>query len=137
MFKKVLRYLWPYRFPFLIALAQVFVMSGCELLKPWPLKVVIDNVLSGKPAPWGLEKVYTPADLLLLAVIGLVVIYIVLGGITLLNNYTTIMIGQKMVNDMRRDLYGHLQRLSLAFHSRRQVGTCCTGLPQTHMPSRA
>ncbi len=122
MFKKVLRYLWPYRFPFLIALAQVFVMSGCELLKPWPLKVVIDNVLSGKPAPWGLEKVYTPADLLLLAVIGLVVIYIVLGGITLLNNYTTIMIGQKMVNDMRRDLYGHLQRLSLAFHSRRQVG---------------
>ncbi len=122
MFKKVLRYLLPYRFPFLIALAQVFVMSGCELLKPWPLKVIIDNVLSGKPAPWGLEKVYTPATLLLLAAIGLVVIYIVLGGITLLNNYTTILIGQKMVNDMRRDLYAHLQRLSLAFHGRRQVG---------------
>ena len=122
MFKKVLRYLRPYRFPFLIALAQVFIMSGCELLKPWPLKIVIDNVLSGKPAPWGLEKVYTPLHLLALAAIGLVVIYIVLGAITLLNNYTTIMIGQKMVNDMRRDLYAHLQRLSLAFHSRRQVG---------------
>ncbi|MGO9314327.1 MAG: ABC transporter ATP-binding protein [Syntrophobacteraceae bacterium] len=122
MFKKVLRYLWPYRFPFLIALAQVFLMSGCELLKPWPLKVIIDNVLSGKPAPWGLEKVYTPANLLVLAAIGLVVIYIVLSAITLLNNYTTILIGQKMVNDMRRDLYAHLQRLSLAFHSRRQVG---------------
>ena len=27
-----------------------------------------------------------------------------------------------MVNDMRRDLYAHLQRLSLAFHNRRQVG---------------
>ncbi len=122
MFKKTLKYLWPYRFPFLIALAQVFIMSGCELLKPWPLKVIIDNVLSGKPAPWGLENVFTPATLLILAAIGLVIIYIVLGGITLLNNYTTIKIGQKMVNDMRRDLYAHLQRLSLAFHNRRQVG---------------
>ena len=76
MFKKTLKYLWPYRFPFLIALAQVFIMSGCELLKPWPLKIVIDNVLSGKPAPWGLENVFTPATLLILAVIGLVIIYI-------------------------------------------------------------
>jgi ATP-binding cassette, subfamily B, bacterial len=40
----------------------------------------------------------------------------------MLNNYTTIRIGQRMVNDLRSDLYGHLQRLSLAFHSRRQVG---------------
>src|SRR5208283_5369890 len=122
IFKKTLKYLWPYRFPFLIALAQVFIISGCELLKPWPLKVIIDNVLSGKPAPWGLENVFSPATLLLLAVIGLVIIYIVLGGITLLNNYTTIKIGQKMVNDMRGDLYAHLQRLSLAFHNRRTVG---------------
>jgi len=122
MFKKTLKYLWPYRFPFLIALAQVFIISGCELLKPWPLKIIIDNVLSGKPAPWGLENAFTPGTLLILASIGLVLIYIVLSGITLLNNYTTIKIGQKMVNDMRRDLYAHLQRLSLAFHHRRQVG---------------
>jgi ATP-binding cassette subfamily B protein/subfamily B ATP-binding cassette protein MsbA len=122
MFRKILKYLWPYRFPFLIALAQVFVMSGCELLKPWPLKIIIDNVLSGKPVPWGIEGRFTRETLLILAATSLVIIYIVLGGITLLNNYTTIKIGQKMVNDMRRDLYAHLQRLSLAFHSRRQVG---------------
>ncbi len=122
MFKKTLKYLWPYRFAFLIALAQVVIMSGCELLKPWPLKIIIDNVLSGKPAPWGLEKLYTPAALLILASVSLVIIYLFLGAITLLNNYTTIKIGQKMVNDMRRDLYGHLQKLSLAFHNRRQVG---------------
>ncbi|MCE5335536.1 MAG: ABC transporter ATP-binding protein/permease [Desulfobacteraceae bacterium] len=123
MLKKVLRYLGPYRFPFLFALLQVFLMSGCELLKPWPLKIVIDNVLSGKPLQWGLPPEYnSPQSLLLLAAFGLIVVYVILGGITLLNNYTTIKIGQQMVNDMRRDLYGHLQRLSLAFHSRRQVG---------------
>src|SRR5207244_8182135 len=38
------------------------------------------------------------------------------------SNYTTISVGQRMVNDFRGELYAHLQRLSLAFHSRRQVG---------------
>ncbi len=97
-------------------------MSACELLKPWPLKVIIDNVLSGKPIAWGVVAGYSRQELLMAASLGMVVVYVVLGAITLLNNYTTIKIGQKMVNDMRRDLYAHLQRLSLAFHSRRQVG---------------
>ncbi|MDR3568625.1 MAG: ABC transporter ATP-binding protein [Syntrophobacteraceae bacterium] len=122
MFKKVLKYLLPYRLPFIVALAEVFIMSGCELLKPWPLKIIIDNVLSGKPAPFHFAEGFSTGFLLLLATGGIVVIYIVLGSVTILNNYTTIKIGQKMVNDMRRDLYAHLQRLSLAFHSRRQVG---------------
>ena len=49
-------------------------------------------------------------------------IYFLLGGLRILNDYTTIRIGQKMVNDLRRDLYSHIQRLSLSFHHRRQVG---------------
>ena len=122
MLRKILRYLWPYRAPFIVALAEVFIMSGCELLKPWPLKIIIDNVLGGKPVPHHFAKGFSSAELLLLSTGGIVVIYIVLGSVTILNNYTTIKIGQKMVNDMRRDLYAHLQRLSLAFHNRRQVG---------------
>ena len=54
--------------------------------------------------------------------LGLVGIYIVLGILNLVNNHTTIRIGQSMVNDLRGALYNHLQRLSLAFHNRRQVG---------------
>lgn len=122
MRRKILPYLWPYRYPFLFALAQVFLMSGCELLKPWPLKIVIDSVLGDNPSPWNLHELFSKQGLLVAACAGLIVIYLVLGGITLLNNYTTIKIGQRMVNDLRRDLYSHLQRLSLAFHSRRQVG---------------
>ena len=122
MIRKVLPYLWPYRWPFVFALAQVFLMSGCELLKPWPLKIIIDNVLSGKPLEWETLKGYSIDTLLIQACVAMIFIYLILGGITLLNNYTTIKIGQRMVNDLRRDLYSHLQKLSLAFHGRRQVG---------------
>jgi ATP-binding cassette, subfamily B, bacterial len=122
MRRKILQYLWPYRVPFLIALGQVFLISGCELLKPWPLKVIIDNVLGNKPLPWKAAEGYSYGAILVFACLAMVVIYLLLGGLTLLNNYTTIKIGQMMVNDMRRDIYSHLQRLSLAFHSRRQVG---------------
>lgn len=115
-------YLRPYRFPFLFALAQVFAISALEVLKPWPLKIIIDNVLGDKPAGWGVADALSRDSLLIAACAGMIVIYLLLGGITLLNNYTTIRIGQRMVNDLRRDIYSHLQRLSLAFHSRRQVG---------------
>ncbi|MBV8936451.1 MAG: ABC transporter ATP-binding protein, partial [Alphaproteobacteria bacterium] len=59
---------------------------------------------------------------LLLACLGLVVVHLGAGGLTLLHNYTTIGVGQRMVNDLRGALYAHLQRLSLAFHSRQRVG---------------
>lgn len=122
MIRKILPYLMPYRWPFIFALFQVFLMSGCELLKPWPLKIVIDSVLTGKRAPFEYLEALPKETLLILACLGLVLVYLLLGCVTLLNNYTTIKIGQNMVNDLRRDLYSHLQRLSLAFHTRRQVG---------------
>ena len=86
------------------------------------LKIIIDNVLSGKPLPWGPAVGWSPHRLLLFSCIGLVIVYVVLGGLNILNNYTTIRIGQGMVNDLRRDLYSHLQRLSLSFYHRQQLG---------------
>jgi ABC-type multidrug transport system fused ATPase/permease subunit len=54
--------------------------------------------------------------------VGLVLLYAVLAIVSVVNNATTITIGQGMVNDFRLDLYQHLQRLSLRFHSGREVG---------------
>jgi ATP-binding cassette, subfamily B, bacterial len=121
MLKKLLPYLAPYRWLAVWALLQVFLIAGFELLKPWPLKVVIDNVLGGKPFPFA-AGTSSPARLLLLACVGIVVVHLGAGALTLLHNYTTIRVGQQMVNDLRGALYAHLQRLSLAFHSRQRVG---------------
>jgi len=115
-------YLKPHWPAFSFALGQVLFISALELLKPWPLKIIIDNVLSGKPLPWGPAVGWSPHRLLLFSCIGLVIVYVILGGIRILNDYTTIRIGQGMVNDLRRDLYSHLQRLSLSFYHRQQLG---------------
>src|ERR1700680_1817874 len=58
----------------------------------------------------------------LLACLGIIVVHLGAGALTLLHNYTTIGVGQRMVNALRGALYAHLQRLSLAYHSRQRVG---------------
>jgi ATP-binding cassette subfamily B protein/subfamily B ATP-binding cassette protein MsbA len=60
--------------------------------------------------------------LLLLGCLLLVLVYALLGAGNVIGNYITINLGQRLVNDFRAELHAHLQRLSLAFHSRREVG---------------
>ncbi|MGH7796468.1 MAG: ABC transporter ATP-binding protein [Candidatus Binatia bacterium] len=122
MKRTVRSYLQPYWPAFVLALGQVLLISALELLKPWPLKIIIDNVLSDHPLPFGFLLNWSSETLLIFACAALVLVYLVLGGLRLLNDYTTIRIGQGMVKDLRRDLYSRIQRLSLSFHTRQQVG---------------
>lgn len=120
--RQVFASLRPYRTQFFIAVGQVVLITGAELLKPWPLKIIIDHVLSGKVLSLGLVAGWSRDSLLLATCLAMVAIYLFLGGLNIVNNYTTIRIGQSMVNDLRGAVYNHLQRLSLAFHHQRQVG---------------
>src|SRR5262249_37448965 len=122
LFRRVLPYLsahWP-RLAWAIALALL--ISACELLKPWPLKIVIDAVLGGQALPWGATAGWSTSSVLLAACLALVALHAVLGALTVLSNYTTIDVGQRMVSDLRSDLYAHVHRLSLGFHGRARIG---------------
>jgi len=120
--RRLLHYLSPYRVPFAIALGQVGLMSAFDLLRPWPLKVVVDNVLGDQPLPFGIHSTLGKPALLALCALSLVALQALLAALSYWNNGMTITIGQRMVNDLRSDLYQHLQRLSLSFHANRQVG---------------
>ncbi|MGH7109350.1 MAG: ABC transporter ATP-binding protein [Stellaceae bacterium] len=122
MARKLLPYLKPYRWQIVWALAQILLTVGFDLAKPWPLKIVIDNVLGGKPLPLAGLAALSPGLLLVVACVVLVLVTLGTGGLTLWHNYTTIRIGQNMVNDLRGALHAHLQRLSLAYHNRQRVG---------------
>jgi ATP-binding cassette, subfamily B, bacterial len=122
MLKKLLPYLAAYRWRVAWALVQVFLIAGFELIKPWPLQIVIDDVLGGKTIGVPVAASWTPQVLLVVVCLGVVVAYIGSGAMTLWHNYTTIRVGQSMVNDLRGALYAHLQHLSLAYHGRQRVG---------------
>jgi ATP-binding cassette subfamily B protein/subfamily B ATP-binding cassette protein MsbA len=122
LLRRLLHYLHPYRWQFALAIFQVFLASTFELLRPWPLKIIVDSVLGNHPAPIAAFDGIGKQALIVVCAVGQVGLQAMAAVFAYWNNRTTITIGQKMVNDLRSDLYQHLQRLSLSFHANRQVG---------------
>jgi ATP-binding cassette subfamily B protein/subfamily B ATP-binding cassette protein MsbA len=122
---RVLAYLGTHRLRLAVGVGFTLAGIAVELAKPVPLAIVLDSVLSGRPLPAVLQPLLGglgPAALLGLSAAAIVALALLAGSLTLVSNYLTIEVGQRMVNDMRVDLYAHLQKLSLGFHYRQQVG---------------
>jgi ATP-binding cassette, subfamily B, bacterial len=122
LYGEVFRRMRPHLGRLVFVLIAVVLTSLIEVAKPWPLKIVIDNVLRGAPLKSSWLPQLSRGDLLIGSCIALVLIYIVLGLLNVASNYITISIGQRLVSDMRARMFEHLQRLSLSFHRRREVG---------------
>jgi ATP-binding cassette, subfamily B, bacterial len=122
LYGEVFRRMRRYRVRLLAVIMALAFSSIIEAAKPWPLKIVIDNVLRAQPLRLRWLAPLTRHQLLLCTCAVLVLIYLLVGTITVVNNYVTISIGQRMVNDLRAQLFDHLQRLSLSFHRRREIG---------------
>src|SRR5690242_19094832 len=119
---KLLPSLRPYKWRVLWAITQIVLVAGFAISKPCPRPLGIADVPGGSKPGIPLLSQLAPLDLLLAAAVGLIVINLGSAALTWLHNVTTIAVGQGMVNDLRGALYAHLQRLSLAFHSRQKVG---------------
>ena len=99
-----------------------------NLLEPWPLKVVLDNVLKSKPAQgwlntWILSYFgHNTLGVLNFAALAVLAIALVGAGCSYVEKYVTTSVGQWVTHDLRRTLYSHIQRLSLAYHDHKQTG---------------
>ena len=106
-------------------------VSLMELLAPWPLKIVFDNVLLDKPLSPSFSFLETliqsgqgPSLLLLscsiifIAILGAILSYIQL--------YTTAKVGHHLTHTLRRELFSRLQQLSLSFHNQARSGELLT-----------
>jgi ATP-binding cassette subfamily B protein/subfamily B ATP-binding cassette protein MsbA len=110
-------------------LATTLLKIGLDALRPWPMKLLVDHALGGKPmnegvARWAaaLPGAATPEDLVGWCVAATVVLFLLGWALGLASANASISLGQCMVYDLAGDLFGHLQRLSLRFHSRKPVG---------------
>ena len=120
----------PHRKALVAGLAAVIGEGVADLLQPWPLKVVFDDVLRGRAVPghgW-LNQLIASAtggdrlETLKLAALAALAIAAVGALCTYVEKYLTTSVGQWVMHDLRRTLYSHIQRLSLSYHDHKQTG---------------
>jgi len=114
----------------LAALCTVGV-TAAELLKPWPLKVILDHGILDKPLPPALrflQGVVASGRVTLLVEASGSIVLIALGAALLsyFQIFITSSVGYETVYALRRELFAHLQRLSLSFHNRARSGDLLT-----------
>ena len=110
-------------------LTTMLLGTAMSVIRPWPLKVVVDSVISGQPIPPGLSATlaWLPGtgarEVLLGWCLAAMLLIALLGwAVSVAASQANIAFGQRMVYDLAADLFGHLERLSLSFHARRPVG---------------
>jgi ATP-binding cassette, subfamily B, bacterial len=113
----------------LAVLATMIAKIGLDLLKPWPMKVLVDHGLNTDPLSPGFATVFellpgaaTREGLIAWSIGATVLLFVAAWGVGVAASYANISFGQRMVYDVASALFSHLQRLSLRFHHRQSVG---------------
>src|SRR6185503_3602293 len=125
---KLVHLLRPHRTMLVLAFIAVLGEAGTDLLEPWPLKIVFDYVFGAKHVPAWMSGLLRPifgvdkVAILHFAVFAVIVIAL-LGALSAYGEkYLTTSVGQWVMHDLRRILYHHIQRLSLAYHDQKPTG---------------
>src|SRR5438445_11796364 len=111
-----------------LALVAVVGETVADVLQPWPIKIVVDNVVQSKRLPPWLDAVVTGLfagdkyATLKFAVAAVAAIAIVDAVSGYGEKYLTTRVAQWVGHDLRRTVYQHIQRLSLAEHHASRSG---------------
>ena len=115
LMRRLLGYLRPYKPQVAIALAAIIAASILQLAQPWLMKVVIDRHI----ATGSFEGLHVIAW----AFLGILLASF---AFEYIQTWTLQMTGQRIMFDLRMQIYGHLQRLDLQFYDRNPVGRLMT-----------
>src|ERR1700761_4175372 len=124
----IMNLLRPHRRQLWLGLLAIGGESIADLLQPWPLKIVLDNVLHSKGAHGWLNHLIertvglAPMNVLLFACAAVLLIAIIDAVCSYAEKYLTTSVGQWVTHDLRRLIYTQVQRLSLAYHDQQPTG---------------
>jgi len=114
-------WMWGQRRDAAVGLTLSLAAVVMSLALPWPMKVIVDSILTDKTAlPAGLPT-GKPAALLALC-LGLLALHVLRGWLGAWSTTALVQAGLRMTHELRCCLYEHLQKLGLVFHERRAVG---------------
>ena len=109
---RLIQYLKPYKFRLCMAAICTALASAGTVVLPWIIKDLVDQVLSEKDA----EKLTYIA-------LSVVVIFLFRGFFFYGQSYLISYVGQRVVIDIRREVFKKIQRLSMAFYDKNKTGT--------------
>lgn len=110
-YKKLFRYVRPYLWSLVAGLSCLVVVGLADLAFPWLLKFLIDDVL-----------ITGNAVILNYIALAAVLLYFIKGIFNYAQVYLLSGLGQRVIVDIRNDIYKHLQSLSLSYFERQRTG---------------
>ena len=120
---RALQFFRPERARIAGVLALMLAGIGANLLKPWPMAVLVDSVLGSKALPTALQSWSgDKAGLIALLAGATVLLHLLQGGLNATQNFLAISVGLRGLRRVRNEVFGWLQRLSLRFHQGRNTG---------------
>ncbi len=111
MLRRVLGYGAPYKGKLAVVLATILVISGLTLVPPLIMRTLIDTAIPEKDL-----------GLVTWLGVGMVAVPLVNGALGVLQRWASAAIGEGIIFDLRCQLYGHLQRMSLGFFTATRTG---------------
>jgi ATP-binding cassette, subfamily B, bacterial len=128
---RILYAFWPRirrQWPLVIgSLAALFASVALKLLEPWPLKWVFDHILKTRNVANrrfldDFLATLDPVSILALAAGSVIVITALRALAEYGNTVGFALVGNRVLTEVRNDLYRQLQRLSLSFHTKARGG---------------
>jgi len=130
VFSLIWSLLKPYRSSLVIILAAMLLQTAMSVAAPWPLKVILDNVVGERKLPPWLDDFLRrfmasggKMQIAAAAAIATILIALLGAAASYLANYYTTSVGQWVANDLRLRTYHHLQQLSLNYYNTHEMGT--------------
>src|ERR1022692_610409 len=129
LMRRLLTYQRPYKRHVVVALAAIILKSGLDVLGPFLTKIAIDKYLAKSPNShsWIGDQL-SNAPLTGIAQIGGLYVGILVSTFTLefIQTYLMQWTGQKVMFDLRRQIFRHLQHMHVAFFDKNPVGRLVT-----------
>ena len=126
---RLIRFTKPYKWTLILLVGLGLLNVGFNVLKPLPVKFIIDNVLLDHPLPESLHNFLStfgdvPGQMGLLALLVLVSILIVAGSsaTSYFSTHVTTRVCQKLVHDLSVKAFDKMQRLSVGFYAKSRIG---------------
>jgi ATP-binding cassette subfamily B protein len=129
LMKRLLGYLQPYRCQVGLALVAIVLKAGADVIGPYLTKVAVDKYLANRTETHSLlDRFLSSNPLRGIAQIAAMYVGILLFSFVLefIQTYVMQWTGQKVMFDLRSQIFRHLQRLHVAFYDRNPVGRLVT-----------